>query len=89
MFNCADRTGCGVFMVLWPWISIPFLNILYAENFFFCFFLFSRLVGFWQHTDLPDRLSYYVGGNSGEAGSLYVGLLSGRVVDLTLQIFVM
>jgi hypothetical protein len=41
------------------------------------------------HTDLPDRFSYYVGeGNSGEAGSLDVGLLSGRVVDLTLQIFV-
>jgi len=51
--------------------------------------LFSRLVGFWPHTDLPDRFSYHVGkGNSGEAESLHLGLLSGRVVDLTLQNFV-
>lgn len=35
--------------------------------------------------DLLDQISYHVGrGNSGKAGSLDVGLLSGRaVVDLT------
>ena len=56
--NCADRTGCGAFEVLWPWIGIVPIYIylsLGAEPFVVCipfnsqlgtFFNFLRDIGY-------------------------------------------
>ena len=33
MVNCADRTGCGAFRVLWPWIPIPIEIGIYTTPF--------------------------------------------------------